>query len=172
MKDYIIPFKGLRLGEHEFDWDLDKKFFEENENPDILDCQLKVSLLLDKKERMMELNFCISGSLTVACDRCLGPLDLSVKLDENYYIKLGLERAEESEEVLIIPESEYQIDVSLLIFDYVSLSIPMKKVHKDDKHGNPTCDMEMLNRLKDFNNTETTDPRWDALKNINLENDN
>lgn len=172
MKDFIIPFKGLRLGDHTYDWDLDKKFFEEAENPEILACNLHVELLLEKKERMLELNFRIAGTLTVPCDRCLAPLDLPVNIDESYYIKIGLERMEESEEVIIIPETDYQIDLAPLIFDYVSLAVPIKKVHDEDSKGNSKCDQEMLRKLENMNKTETVDPRWDALKNIKIENDN
>ncbi len=172
LKEFIIPFKGLKPGEHTYDWDLKYKFFEEAGNTDILDCDLKARLVLNKKERMMELGFLIAGELTVPCDRCLGALTIPVDINESYYIKIGLERREESEEVMIIPESDYQIDVWPLIYDFVSLSIPMKKVHEDDRNGNPTCDQEMLKKLENYKKSGSTDPRWEALKDIELENEN
>jgi uncharacterized metal-binding protein YceD (DUF177 family) len=172
VKDFIIPYKGLRLGEHVFEWDLTKKFFEQNENPDILDCDLKLVLKLEKKARMLELFFLISGWLEVPCDRCLGPLKLSTNIKENYYIKFGTERKEESDEVMIIPESEYQFDISPLVFDFISLSIPMKRVHESDGLGDKGCDEEMIRKLENLNNEKQSDPRWDALKKIKLANDN
>ena len=172
MKDFIIPFKGLRLGEHEYDWDLTIKFFEENENPDILDCDLQVKIKLNKKERMLELNFRITGELEVACDRCLAPMKWPVDIDENFYFKFGTEREEESEVVMIIPETEYQIDVTPLIYDYVSLAIPMKKAHEEDANGNTGCDAGMLRKIQEHQQSGSTDPRWEALKNVKLENNN
>ncbi|MCB0806659.1 MAG: DUF177 domain-containing protein [Bacteroidales bacterium] len=164
VKDYTIPFKGLRLGEHPFEWELNKKFFENADYSEILDCDLLINLILDKKERMMELYFRINGRISVQCDRCLGPLELPVDITEDYFVKIGAEREEESEEVLVIPESDYEIDVAPLIFDYVLLSVPIKKVHKHKSD----CDQEMLKKLEELKGGQSTDPRWDALKNIKL----
>ena len=172
MKQFKIPFKGLSLGKHLYDWDLDEKFFEANENPDVLDCRLHLRLELDRQERMLVLQFTIQGHLEVACDRCLDPFELPVDIVEQYYIKFGEERMEESETVLVIPEGEYQVDIANLVFDYVSLAIPIRKVHPEDADGRPTCDPETVARLEELTPREGTDPRWDALKDIKLENNN
>ena len=168
LKQFKIPFKGLSLGTHVYDWKLDKKFFEAIENPEIIDCNLKVVLELEKQERMLILNFQITGDVEVTCDRCLDQLNLPVDVRERYFIKFGNEHMEESETVLVIPESEYQVSVSDLIFDYVSLSLPIKKVHPDDAKGNSMCNLETLSRLKEHAIQKGSDPRWDALKNIKL----
>jgi len=169
LKQFKIPFKGLSLGTHVYDWELDKKFFEAVESPDVIDCRLKVALELEKQERMMILVFHISGRLEVACDRCLDPLDLPVDVVETYYIKFGDEFREESETILVIPDSEYQVSVSDLIYDYISLSVPIKKVHPDDSEGNSTCNNEALSRLEQLSVQKGNDPRWEALKNIKLD---
>lgn len=170
MKQFKIPFKGLSLGAHDYDWELDKAFFEAIENPDVLDCKVFVKLRLEKQERMMVLEFDISGHLNVNCDRCLEEFDLPLKIHENYFIKFGEALMEESESVLVIPETEYQIDVSNLIFDFISLAIPIKKVHPDDKKGNSTCNKSALLKLAELIEHKESDPRWDALKNIKLDN--
>ncbi|MCF8267802.1 MAG: DUF177 domain-containing protein [Ignavibacteriales bacterium] len=172
LKVFIIPFKGLSLGVHEYQWDITKKFFELLENQDIKDCNLQVNLSLEKQERMLNLMFEISGELEVECDRCLGKLVLPVQINEPYFIKFGEERIEESEEVLVIPESDYQIDISELIFDYISLSLPIKKVHGEDKKGNSLCDPEILNKLNRYSEKSEIDPRWEALKKLKLDNNN
>ena len=63
MKEFIIPFKGLGLGTHEYEWEIGKKFFDAIENADIIDCELTVKLELDRQERMMVLSFDISGEI-------------------------------------------------------------------------------------------------------------
>jgi uncharacterized metal-binding protein YceD (DUF177 family) len=166
LKQFKIPFRGLSLGTHFFEWKLDNKFFEAIENPDILDCHLEVNLELEKQERMMTLNFLISGHLNVTCDRCLDPFDLPVNIKEIYFIKFGDEHREESETVLVIPESDYQVNVSGLIFDYISLSVPIRKVHPDDEDGQSMCNREAISRLEKYALQKRSDPRWDALKNL------
>lgn len=170
LKQFKIPFKGLSLGVHTYEWEIDRRFFEAIENPDVLNCKVLVKLNMDKQERMMVLNFEFSGHLEVSCDRCLEKFNLAVNTREDYYIKFGEEHMEESESVLVIPESEYQIDVSALVFDFISLTIPIKKVHPDDKEGNSTCNKATLLKLDELTNQKGSDHRWDALKNIKLDN--
>ncbi len=170
MKDFIIPFKGLGLGAHDYEWEIGKKFFDAIENPDILDCDLKVKMELDRQERMMVLSFNISGEIETVCDRCLGKLVLPADIHQAYIIKFGYERVEESEDVLVIPENEYQIDVSGLIFDYISLFIPFKKVHGEDEKGTSLCEGDVIAKLNEIVDHEDIDPRWEALKNIKLDN--
>jgi uncharacterized metal-binding protein YceD (DUF177 family) len=172
LKDLRIPFRGLKIGIHDYEWEIDKKFFEVYENPDVTDCQIKVDVQLDKQERMMALNFDIRGTLISTCDRCLGELKLPVRINEHYIFKLGQEREEESENIMIIPESDYQIDIGKLIFDYITLAIPIKKVHGSDGLEPTGCDPEALKILENLTRKEGTDPRWDALKNIKLDNNN
>lgn len=160
----------MSLGSHDYDWELDKKFFEALENPDVLGCAILVRLTLDKQERMLVLDFNISGYLVVACDRCLDPFNMPVKIGEQFFIKFGETFKEESESVLVIPETEYQFDVSELIFDFISLAIPIKKVHPDEASGEAGCDPETLSRLNTLTLKKGSDPRWDALKNIKLDN--
>lgn len=170
LKKFNIPFKGLSLGVHRYDWVLDKMFFEAIENPDVLDCALEVTLDLEKQERMITLDINISGHLEVTCDRCLENFNLPVSIQEKYYIKFGDERREESESVLVIPESEYQVNIADLIFDFVSLSVPIKKVHPEDQHGNSQCNRDTLSKIEEHSGQKNVDSRWDALKNINLDN--
>jgi len=170
LNEFRIPFKGLGLGTHKYEWEIGKKFFDAIENPDILDCDLKVEMELDRQERMMVLSFIITGEIETECDRCLGQLIMPVNIEQSYIIKFGYERIEESEDVIVIPESDYQFDVSELIFDYVSLFLPIKKVHEEDENGNSLCNGEVLAKLNEIAENEDVDPRWDALKNIKIDN--
>lgn len=169
LKDFIIPFRGLSIGVHKYKWEIDKKFFETSENPEIDNSNLYVDLKLEKQERMLILNFTITGKVTVKCDRCLDDLELSVDNNEVLFVKFGSERKEETEEVLIIPESEYQIDVSRLINEFVTLSLPLRKVHPMDENGNSLCNKEVIKKIDEIAETKTIDPRWEKLKNLKIE---
>ena len=97
LKEFRISFRGLSVGNHSYNWEIHKKFFEALENADIEDSKLNVELLLEKQDRMMILNFIIRGEVQVLCDRCLEVLFLPVDIDEKYYVKFGSEKKEESE---------------------------------------------------------------------------
>jgi len=169
LKNFVIPFRGLNLGVHNYNWEVDKTFFEAIENPEIEDCKLNINLEFEKQDRMMVLGFNITGTIETLCDRCLENLTLPIDSNETLYIKFGSERKEESEDVLIIPESEYQVDISKLINEYVTLSIPMKKVHQEDETGKSGCNEETIKKLQEVSKNKSIDPRWEKLKNLKIE---
>jgi uncharacterized protein len=171
-KVFKIPFKGLKIGRHEFKWEIGKAFFESFEYTDIEDCRLEINLTLEIHERLFNLDFNIAGDISVFCDRCLENLLLPLDNRHRYIIKLGHELTEESEDVLIIPENEYQIDIYQLVFDYIVLAIPLKKVHPEDAEGNPGCEPKILQILDTLSGSKMADPRWEPLSKVKLENNN
>ncbi len=165
----MIPFKGLNIGVHQYNWEIDKRFFEEIENSGIHDAKLKTELAFEKQERMFVLQFTINGNVTVKCDRCLDDLGYPVSIDQTVYVKFGEEDIDETEEIIVIPETEYQIDISRLINEFIELSLPMQKVHGDDESGKSLCNAEMISKLNEHSGNKKTDPRWDKLKNLKLD---
>ena len=54
-----------------------------------------------------------------------------------------------ADEVILLDSSSADIDLSQIIYDYVNLSLPIKKVHPDGQ-----CDPVMMEKLKDILKTE------------------
>ncbi len=169
LKQFVIPFVGLSAGNHQFDFEIDDKFFASFEYSEINEARALVKLDLERQDRMLVLNFSISGTIRVLCDRCLGEFDMPVKSEEEYFIKFGHEHREEDDNVLIISENETHIDIASLIFDYMNLQIPYRVVHPDDENGISLCDPEALARIEQLSARKEKDSLWDALKDLNLE---
>jgi len=169
LREFSIPYRGLSIGVHNYNWEISHKFFEAVDNSEIDDATIEVDLILEKQERMMICNFTINGSIIVKCDRCLDELELPINSEETLYIKFGTESEEEADDVLIIAESEYQIDVSRLINEFITLSLPLKKVHSSGKKGGHGCNREIINKLEELSGENKVDPRWEKLKNIKLD---
>lgn len=165
----MIKFRGLSVGVHRYSWQIDKLFFEALENSEFIDASATTDIELEKQERMMILNFTITGKVTVQCDRCLEDLVFPLNIKEAYYIKFGNEKVEESEDVMVIPDSEYQIDISALINEYITLSLPLRKVHEPDRKRKNGCNEEVIRKLEELSEKKGNDPRWDQLKNIKLD---
>jgi uncharacterized metal-binding protein YceD (DUF177 family) len=165
----MIKFRGLSMGIHRYSWQIDKKFFEAFENTEFIESALTADLDLEKQERMMILHFNIRGNVTVSCDRCLEDLVFNVDVKESYFIKFGTERKEESEDVIVITDSEYQVDVSTLVNEYITLSLPIRKVHEPDEKGNSGCNEEVIKKIEELSVKKGIDHRWDQLRNIKLE---
>jgi uncharacterized metal-binding protein YceD (DUF177 family) len=164
LKDFLIPYKGLSIGVHNYKWEISQKFFEAIDNSEVEEADIEVMLDLEKQERMMIGQFGISGSVVVKCDRCLDKLELPVILDETIYIKFGEDEEEDTEDILFISESEYQVDFSQLINEYITLSLPLKKVHEDGE-----CNEAIISKLEELSENETVDPRWEKLKDLKLD---
>lgn len=171
--DTVIQFSGLKSGVYHYDFTLDNSFFSEYKNEKILDANIVFDVKLEKKERMMMFYFTYSGEVTTTCDRCLGEMRLPVEGEQSLCVKFSDTEQSDDEDVIILPESEYKIDLAQWMYEYVAVAIPIQCVHPDDAEGNSTCDPEMTKYLSEEAKGEATqtdeddiDPRWEALKNL------
>ncbi|SED22945.1 Uncharacterized metal-binding protein YceD, DUF177 family [Tenacibaculum sp. MAR_2009_124] len=172
LKDFSIPFIGLRLGSHLFEYQISKKFFEAYNFDEFNDCDVHVSINLTKKSTFIELDFKVKGSVNVPCDVTTELFDQEVKGDLHLIVKFGPEFNDDNDDVLIIPHEEYQINVSQYIYELIILSVPNKRIHPKVLDG--TMESEALKRLEELkikeNNAaeeqDSTDPRWDKLKDL------
>lgn len=169
---YTIPFVGLKLGKHQFEYDIDNEFFEHFEYDDLNSSNVKIDLLLEKKTTMMELTFKASGSVNVNCDITNEPYDQPIDGSLFLVIKFGEEFNDENEDLLILPHGEYEVNIQQYIYELIVLSIPLKRVHPGVEDG--TLDSEVLDKLEELsinnnenkNDEDEIDPRWDKLKNL------
>ncbi len=172
LKTYSIPFKGLKLGKHKFDFEITSAFFDAFEYSLVKKGKLDCTVDLEKQETLMILNFKINGIVDRSCDRCLSEFPEAVAVQERQIVKfVGEAEPEEVEDddIIILNRSDFEIDLSALIYEYINLAMPLISVCKDE--GNtPFCDQEMLDKLKKLSGSEEentdTDPRWNVLKNI------
>ncbi len=169
LRNYIIPFKGLREGTHQFDFEIDDEFFERFGATEITEGSLKAGIVLHKETRLLTLDFDIRGLVRVVCDRCLGYFYLPLEYNGSLFFKFGPVRREETDNSLIIPYDETEIDVSRFIYEFIHLSLPYKKIHPKDVNGNSGCDKDMTERLSrhtrdDQSGESIPDPGWDDLK--------
>jgi uncharacterized metal-binding protein YceD (DUF177 family) len=169
LRKYVIPFRGLQIDVHHYHFVIDRKFFESMEYADIADGNVEVDVTLDRHERMLIFNFDIKGTVVVPCDRCLEDFDLPIAGSDQLIVKFGEEYEEPSDDVVIIPETASEFNLSSYLYEYIVLMLPMQHIHPDDKKGRSTCNSEMLKRLTRQQEPKDHDPRWDPLKNLNIE---
>ena len=171
LKDFDIPFAGLKQGKHQFDFEIKTAFFGAFEYDDFNAADVKVSLLFDKQSSLLELTFKAKGFVNVNCDVSNESYDQEVKGKLHLLVKFGDEYNDENEEILIIPHGEHQINVGQYIYELIVLSVPLKRVHPGVEDG--TLSTEILEKLEEFQPKEEkehkdgeTDPRWDQLKKL------
>ncbi|MEX8549198.1 MAG: DUF177 domain-containing protein [Mucilaginibacter sp.] len=172
LKTYSIPFKGLKLGKHRFDFEITDAFFDEFEYSLVKKGKLDCKVELEKQETMMILDFKINGMVDRSCDRCLSQFPEAVNVQERQIVKFAgeAEPGDADDEIMVLNRQDFEIDLSGLIYEYINLAMPLISVCNDE--GNtPFCDQEMLDKLKQLSGSEEegntdTDPRWNVLKNI------
>ncbi len=169
LKKYSIPFTGLKLGKHEFDYVITDSFFDEFEYSLVKKANLQCHVELEKQETMLILNFHLSGTTDMSCDRCLAAFPLPLDLREQQIAKFSEEEIDEDEEIITLSKKDHEIDIARLIYEYITVAVPFIATC-NDVGNTPYCDKEMLDRLNKLSGSDDentgTDPRWDALKNI------
>lgn len=176
---FKLALRALSPGENRFVYHLDKEFFVNMESQDIHNADITVDLTVNYHNDVYDLDFAVKGTIVLLCDRCLDEMDWDV--DETYHVmvKYGETYNDDSDEVLEIPESDNYLNVAYMIYDTVSLAIPMKHVHPAGKCNRQMSAVLKRHRVEDGEATVDdvldivdeigeTDPRWDALRDLDL----
>jgi uncharacterized metal-binding protein YceD (DUF177 family) len=152
-REFDIAFVGLKPGIHEFNYEVDDKFFANYKETDFSDCHASVKLSLEKNTSFMLLKFEIGGSVNVICDRCGN--DLRVDLWDEFKLVVKqvenpeeMNQNEEDPDVFYISRTESHLHLADWIYEFVLLSIPNQRMCKEEEMGGPQCNKEILAMLK------------------------
>ena len=175
-KEYVIPFVGLKLGKHKFEYQISNAFFEIFDYNEFQNSDIKVNVVLDKKSNLLEISFKHQGTINVPCDLTSEDFDLPIKGKIKLIVRFGDSYNNDNEELLILPFGEFEIDIAQYIYEMIVLSIPLRRVHPGIKDG--SLNTEALAKLKELTikeqkkekkeekKEENIDPRWDKLKQL------
>ncbi len=170
LKQYSIPHTGLKIGHHEFNYEVGSSFFKEFEYSLVKDGSLKVDVFLEKQETLMVLDFHVWGTIQVNCDKCLSDFPFVIETKDRLIAKfIETDELNDTEEVVTLGEKDVEIDVSSFIYEIINLAAPYVNVCDDPGNTN-ACDQETLAKLKELStsdeDSDDKDPRWDILKSI------
>lgn len=168
---FEIAFVGLKPGVHEFEYEIDDKFFTEYQEQEFKNCTALVKMSLDKHNGFMLLKFEVGGKLEVQCDRCGNQLPFDLWDEFNMMVKMvenpnEMNEQEEDPDVFYISKGESHINVGEWIYEFINLSIPMQRMCSEEEMGGPHCNKEVLAMLKqmDVQNKPDGNPLWKGLE--------
>ena len=155
-REFEIAFVGLKPGNHEFQYEIDDRFFEEFGPQDFTQCKALVKLELEKNSSFLLLKFEVGGTLEVMCDRCGNTLPLDLWDEFEMLVKMTddpeiMNNQEEDPDVFYISRTESHLYLKNWIYEFINLSIPMHKMCKENEMGGPNCNKEVLARLAKLN---------------------
>lgn len=126
MQPFIVKLTSLAPGTNSLEWHAGAEFFENFGNTEILAADLQVEAQVTSHGITVGVDCTISGTVTVACDRCLD--DLTIQVDASF---------QES----YTPEGS-ELDLSQDVYDYTCTSLPIRRVHPDGE-----CNPEIIKFL-------------------------
>jgi uncharacterized metal-binding protein YceD (DUF177 family) len=170
-REYEIAFVGLKPGIHEFNYEINDRFFEEYNEQDFRNAKANVKLLLDKNNGFMMLRFQVGGKADVICDRCSNELPLQLFDDFTITVKMVedpeiMNEQEEDPDVYYIPRGESHLDVKNWVYEFVNLSIPMHKTCNYENMDGPFCNpaaRDLLNNMQPGDQSKEN-PLWKGLE--------
>lgn len=184
IKAYEIDVIRLKDGRHVFKFEVGNDFFEYFQAEDWLNgAKIEIDVNLTKTVSVMEVDFHIHGTVNLTCDRSLEHFDEPLDLHEKVVYKYGPVEEEISEDVFMITKDTPSVNVAQLIYEYILLALPAKKIHPDyrteeDEEENEEFEAEFESysdeveeeeeiHSEDIDPTEErVDPRWEILKKL------
>lgn len=163
-----LDLKALKEDSFENNWALGDDYFEVLEDADIQSGNVRVGVSLQKAENYFDMEINVEGFVIVTCDRCLDDMEQSIKSDNRFIVKLGIENSED-DDTITVEENEGILDLSWIIYESIALSVPIKHVHAPGK-----CNTAMTEKLDELSATrsgdeadkEAIDPRWSKLSEL------
>lgn len=170
LEEFDIEFVKLKDGLHEFNYRLERKFFEVFGNEDVFDSDIAVKAILEKSVNLMNLSLQLKGRVEVSCDRCLVPLSMNIETSHHVLYKMLPEISDDEQrkhdDWVILTQQDFKINLGQECYETTLLSLPM--IRNCDEMEVKPCNYQMLAKLNDLSGDgeEQADPRWDKLKEL------
>ena len=188
---FNIDLKNLPDGINSYSYELDRKYFDTIDHEEVRKGNVNVEMTVKKTIDAFEFNFHLTGTIQIPCNRCLDEMNQEIDTHNRLVVKLGEAYSEESDELIIIPADEGEINIAWYLYEFIVLDIPIKHVHepgkcnkvmssKYRKHKAVSIDDDEDDDIEEFDDevldedvdedsnddSKDTDPRWDALKKL------
>lgn len=169
LKEFDIPFVGLKTGKHDFLYTIEPKFFAHFGFTDFQTVKLNAKVTLDKKPGFLEFHFAIEGLGQLQCDVSMEWYDQKISTAYDFVVKFGSWQETDSDEIVLLPEGSYQINIAQYLYECIVLSLPYKRIHPGVEDG--SLKNEILEKLSALEPKEEKlngeqDPRWNKLKDL------
>lgn len=171
----VIQFGGLGFGTHHFEFEITDKFFESLEYSEIHKANVLINVDFVKQNNVMTLNFRVSGTVGITCDRCAGDYDLPIENTDSMYVKNG-DVSESNESIIVLPHGETEVDLTRYFYELVAVALPIRRVPCELDAEKYKCDEEVLKKLNNLSVEEESGHKnpdnnvWEELKKIKFNN--
>ena len=170
MKPLSINIVGLDFRAHHFSYSLGDAFLQQYGQGYLPGGEFTVEIVLDKHETFIEADIKITGTTKLTCDRSLEVFDFPIEVEKRFLFKYGEEDAELTDEIILISRERSNLDLGQLVYEFIGLSIPIKKLHPrflDEEEDDDSEEGKMIySSSTDETKEDEVDPIWEKLKKL------
>jgi uncharacterized protein len=167
-KHIPVRLTGMAVGVYTFDFRVAP---HDLEMPESFEQPIVVHVQLDASHAQVLLTVDVETEATMPCDRCLDPVSVPVRtrfrLLYRHDEEVPVRDDDEDGEVRAIDMNEPVVDIAEDVRDAAVVCIPMRNICGEKDDGTPLCRTPIPgDRLLEAE--ERRDPRWDALRSLEL----
>lgn len=142
-ENYIIDLTDSRIVGSSYEFVIGDSFFEQfggvishGDIHTVVTCEYSGSLF--------RFSIHSEGKVITPCDRCLADVELMIDTTDMLVAKLGTSYSDDGD-CVTVDSNDGELDLSSFIYEFITLSLPVKRVHKDNE-----CNLEMISVLKKY----------------------
>lgn len=164
---FTLPVGGMKEGLSSFEYNIESSFFSRFDDPDLREGDLIAEVFAEKRSSHIGLTIRIRGTINLLCDRCLETFKHKVDCENRILIKFGRTYDDSDPDIITLAKGENELDLSQFFYEFISLSLPIKRVHPPGAGKADGCDRDMIDKLNEHVvNEDENDPRWNELKKL------
>ena len=169
LEGFSILLRDLKEIEQKWTYHLDEHFFAHFEQSMIGASSIEVTATIVRLSNNLQVIVDHKGSVRTPCDRCAEMIDLPIEGSRSLMVKLVETVLEEDADILYLSSREERLDVGPIIYEMVSLSLPMVRRYECDVDENAPCSKDVLEYLEPDRAPNTMDDTiWQDLKKLKL----
>ncbi len=144
-----IAFRGIADGFHEYDFRMQKSFFDSLSYSEFDDGDLELHVRMEKRNNILTMDLHIKGNVMVCCDRCLDYFPMDVDYEGTVYAKYisDINENDSDDDIIELKDNDNEVDLTHYVYESICLSLPIKRIHGIDSNGESLCNKEMMNIL-------------------------
>lgn len=175
LNEYQVKILNLPVGQYRYTFPVTDAFFAAFDNALVQKGNLKAKVSLDKSETLIRARFAIDGTMELESDRSLELFDHPVSIQEELIYKFGEDNREISEEMQQIAWDTLVLDLSQPIYEFLMLSVPMRKLKPEEENEEPVDGIGDDERRLVYRSADESpeadqapepDPQWEALRKL------
>ena len=173
-REYSLNVARLTNGANQEFFEIRDDFFEHQTHSLVKNGNLNVRLDIEKYNTHLDTIFHFEGTVVLECDRCTKAYNHQIKSEHRIIYSFDDDMKFEGYEVMYVKSQEPNLVIIQELYDFINLSIPIRKVPEPEVH---ICSPEVLKMLgldengevvaeSDDKKEEAIDPRWAELKKL------